>query len=236
VKTTFVMVAVLVLLAGCGKAEPENVPPVISGVADQTIVEGESFTRIFFAKHVSDADNSDDEITWSHSGSAELEVDDVDQGVLVRIPDADWNGSETIRFEACDPGGLCDTAEVVFTVMPENDAPVVYDDIVDQLIVVGETFAPIVLDGYVSDVDHSLRAIRWGSSGNNELEVNIVDRVATVTAPDASWSGSETIRFEGCDPAGGLSHSSRRGQSVPRGRFGGDASRLSTLSTAGQED
>ncbi len=160
------MVAVLVLLAGCGKAEPENVPPVISGVADQIIVEGEGFTRIFFADCVSDADNSDDEITWSHSGSIELEVDDVDRGVLVRIPDKDWNDSEMVRFEACDPGGLCDTAEVMFTVMPENDAPVVYEDMIDQLILVGEAFAPIALDGYASDVDHSLRAIRWGYSGN----------------------------------------------------------------------
>jgi L-ascorbate metabolism protein UlaG (beta-lactamase superfamily) len=201
-KIIFVILVVLVLIAGCGKAEPENYPPVISDIADQVIVEGEMFSRIFFADCVSDADNSDDEITWSHSGSVELEVSDVDQGVLVRIPDADWNGSETIQFEACDPGGLCDAAEVVFMVMPENDPPVVHDDIVDQLILVGETFAPIALDGYVSDVDHSLRAIRWGYSGNTDLEVNIVDRVATVTTPDATWSGSETIRFEGCDPAG----------------------------------
>jgi L-ascorbate metabolism protein UlaG (beta-lactamase superfamily) len=204
------LVALLILSAGCegiGPAAPspvvpDNQPPVISGIADQTVVEGERFARLFLTDHVSDADNPDDEIAWRYSGNVDLEISEVSQGVVVRVPDEDWSGSEIIRFEACDPAGLCDATRVVFTVIPENDAPVVSDDIVDRLIVVGEVFAPIALDGCVEDVDNPVDEIEWRCSGNVDLEVDIIDRVATVMVPDAAWTGSEAIQFRACDPDG----------------------------------
>ena len=40
----------------------------------------------------------------------------------------------------------------------------------------------------------------WTYSGNTDLSVSIVDRVATITTPDADWNGSETITFRATDP------------------------------------
>ncbi len=75
---------------------PVNQAPVVSGIPDQTINEGESFTTINLDDYVSDVDNTDAEIVWSYSGNSQLTVDITNRVATVTIPDADWNGSETI--------------------------------------------------------------------------------------------------------------------------------------------
>ena len=64
----------------------------------------------------------------------------------------------------------------------------------------GSTFATINLDDYVSDLDNTDAEMTWTASGNTELTVAIVDRVATITIPDIDWNGSETITFRATDP------------------------------------
>jgi len=88
-----------------------------------------------------------------------------------------------------------------------NDAPVV-SDIPDQNILEGQSFASINLDDYVSDPDNSDDEMTWTYSGNTELMVSIVDRVAAISVPHSEWSGSESIWFKACDP-GGLCDSSQ---------------------------
>jgi len=84
-----------------------------------------------------------------------------------------------------------------------NNAPIV-SDIPDQVIEEAMQFSPIGLDAYVSDSDNPDGEMIWTYSGNVELSVTIVDRVATVTTPGEDWNGSETITFTATDP-GGLS-------------------------------
>ena len=70
-----------------------------------------------------------------HAITAAL-VDDVDHGVLnlqadgsfTYAPDANWSGTDTFTYEACDPAALCDTATVTITVGAVNDAPVAAAD------------------------------------------------------------------------------------------------------------
>jgi len=83
--------------------------------------------------------------------------------------------------------------------VPPNEPPVV-SDIPDQTIGQGDTFDLINLDDYVDDPDDPDEDINWTYLGNVDLLVDITDRVATVTAPDPGWSGSETIWFKACDP------------------------------------
>ncbi len=63
-----------------------------------------------------------------------------------------------------------------------NDAPVV-TNIPNQTIAEGGTFATINLDNYVSDVDNTDAEMTWTYSGNTQLTVSIVNRVATITTP-----------------------------------------------------
>jgi hypothetical protein len=79
------------------------------------------------------------------------------------------------------------------------NAPIV-TNIPNQTIAEGDSFTPIILDSYVSDVDNTDAEMDWSYSGNTALSVSIVDRVATITTPDADWNGSETIIFRATDP------------------------------------
>ncbi len=185
---------------------PVNDPPVVSDIPDQTIEEGQSFASFDLDDYVSDPDNDDAELSWTYSGNVDLtvEIDANTHVCTVSVPDANWNGSETITFTATDPGGLSDSDPATFTVTPVNDPPVV-SDIPDQTIDEGGQFVQIVLDDYVSDPDNADSELSWSYTGNHELLVSIdANRVATVSPPDSNWNGSETITFTATDP-GGLS-------------------------------
>jgi len=173
--------------------------PVVTDIPNQTIAEGASFATINLDGYVSDGDNTDTEMTWSYTGNTELTVSIVDRIATISVPNADWNGSETITFRATDPGALFGEDGAAFTVTAVPDAPVV-SGIPDQTIAMGGSFATVSLDGYVSDVDSADADMVWTYSGNSQLTVSIVDRVATISVPNADWNGSETITFRATDP------------------------------------
>ena len=182
-----------------GQAVAPNMPPVVSDIPDQTIAEGASFTTINLDNYVSDVDNTDAEMTWSYTGNTDLGVSITNRVATISVPNADWNGSETITFRATDPGALYDEDAATFTVTAVNDAPQV-SDIPDQTIAEGGSFTTINLDNYVSDVDNTDAEMTWSASGNIALGVSIVNRVATITIPGPDWNGSETITFRATDP------------------------------------
>ena len=150
--------------------------------------------------YVTDVDNADAEITWTYSGNTQLSVSILSRVATITIPNADWNGAETITFRAADPGGLFDTDAATFTVTAVNDPPVV-DDIPNQSIAEGGTFTSISLDNYVSDPDNADSQLIWSYSGNNDLIVSISpSRIATIATPNPDWNGVRTITFRATDP------------------------------------
>ncbi|MCF6270537.1 MAG: tandem-95 repeat protein [Melioribacteraceae bacterium] len=176
--------------------------PVVSDIPDQTVTEGGSFASINLDDFVTDADNLDSEITWSYSGNTELIVAiDGSRVATITAPNQDWNGSETITFTATDPTNQSDSDDAVFTVNSVDDNPVVAD-IPDQTIAEGSNFTTIQLDNFVTDADNPDSEITWSYSGNTELIIAIDgNRVATITAPNQDWFGSETINFTATDPS-----------------------------------
>jgi L-ascorbate metabolism protein UlaG (beta-lactamase superfamily)/pimeloyl-ACP methyl ester carboxylesterase len=181
---------------------PNNAAPVISGLSDQSIADGERFPDFKLDDYVTDSNHSDDEITWSFAGNVELEprIVNVKGEFSVQVPDADWTGSETILLTACDPEGLCDAVEVIFSVNDENDAPVVQME--DQAVLPGDSFTAIALDECVQDVDHAPDEIAWSFAGGEELDLDVADGVLMVSASDETWRGSETVQFQACDAGG----------------------------------
>ena len=178
-----------------------NDAPVVSDIPSQTIAEGSTFTTINLDDYVTDIDNTDAQMTWTYSGNSDLTVSIVTRVAAISIPSVDWNGAETITFKATDPGGLWDDDAATFTVTAVNDAPVV-SGIPDQTIAEGSTFTTINLDNYVTDVDNTDAQMTWTYSGNDQLTVSIVNRIATITIPSVDWYGTETITFNATDPSG----------------------------------
>jgi len=173
---------------------------VVGDIPDQTVAEGDEFLTIHLDDYVSDADDGDEEMTWTYAGNTELSVVIADRVATIGIPHPDWSGSETITFTATDPGLSSDSDGATFTVAAVNDAPVV-GDIPDQTVAEGDAFLTINLDDYVSDVDNGDAEMTWTYAGNAELTVSIGgNRVATIAIPDPDWSGSETVTFTATDP------------------------------------
>ena len=77
-----------------------NDPPVVSGIPDQTIEEGESFVTINLDSYVTDVEDVPADMSWLASGNVDLTVDITARVATISIPYADWYGSETITFEA----------------------------------------------------------------------------------------------------------------------------------------
>ncbi len=171
-----------------------NTAPVVSDIPTQHLLEGDPFTPINLDDYVEDAESPDDQITWTYSGNVELSVSIVDRVATVTPPDENWNGTELITFRATDPGGLWDEDGAYFWLDPVNDPPFL-DDIPNQYLMEGDSFAQINLDDYVEDDETPDESIIWSYYGNVELLVDITDRVATITAPDPDWYGLETITF-----------------------------------------
>jgi hypothetical protein len=85
-------------------------------------------------------------------------------------------------------------------VTTNGEVPPTVLDIPDQTINEGENFQSIVLDNYVTDPVYSPEQITWTSFGAMELEVTIVNRVATISTPYENWFGDETITFRATNP------------------------------------
>ncbi|KPK92971.1 MAG: hypothetical protein AMJ88_09345 [Anaerolineae bacterium SM23_ 63] len=179
---------------------PEGNAPGIINLEDQSISDGERFPKLKLEEFVTDEDHTAEEIDWDISGNDELEVVFVSGNLYVTLPHAEWTGSETLRFEVCDPEDLCDAKEVVFTVRAENDAPVV--NIFGQIIMPGETFAEIDLDEVVHDEDNEFDELTFNVNGEVDLSVTFDEEVVSIELPEAEWIGKETIHFEACDPEG----------------------------------
>ena len=185
----------------------ENDPPVVSGIPDQQVSEGESFLTIALDDYAADVDNADSEISWQTTNAVDLTVAiDANRTATIAAPDANWHGSEIIVFTATDPGGLSDSDTAAFSISNVNDAPVI-SDISSQTIAEGDTFTAIMLDNFVSDLDNTVDQLSWQVLNAADLSVIIdVNRIATMTPPDSNWHGSELLTFIVSDP-GGLSDS-----------------------------
>jgi hypothetical protein len=180
---------------------PVNDPPDVSDIPGQEEAEGTPLVTINLDDYVADADDADNTITWTTTGQSNLSVDISGRVATITPNDENWNGSETIAFQAEDPDGETDSDEATFTFTPVNDPPVV-TNIMNQEIAEGKTFASIVLDDYVSDVDNDVSTITWTATGQVNLAVDITGRVATITVNEPEWNGIESITFTAEDPLG----------------------------------
>ncbi|HHF3072493.1 TPA: tandem-95 repeat protein, partial [Vibrio diabolicus] len=125
---------------------------------------------------------------------------EVVNGKLVFTPAENFNGDAEITYTVTD-GSLTDQATVNVTVNAVNDTPAVESSIADQTL--AEDFMPYTIDlnTAFSDVDNADGDLTFSVSGNSNIQVAIVNGIATIT-PTADWNGSEILTFTATDPSG----------------------------------
>ncbi|MBL7023532.1 MAG: hypothetical protein ISR90_05725, partial [Candidatus Marinimicrobia bacterium] len=154
--------------------DPNDNPPVLSGIDDQTIEVGELFQVIDLDDFLTEYDGN--EIIWGYSGNDDLSININEYSLAtIIIPTDNWKGTETIVFTATDntDNEYSDSDEAIFTVVdPDDDSPIVVG-IPDQTIDEGLEFEMFDLDDYLIEYDGD--EMIWTVTGYSELLVEIDD-------------------------------------------------------------
>ncbi|HHF0545050.1 TPA: tandem-95 repeat protein, partial [Vibrio alginolyticus] len=176
---------------------PVNDAPVATN--DTAITDEDTPVTINVLPNDTDIDGDTLSIQSASVPEAQGTVEIVD-GKLVFTPAENFHGDAEITYTVTD-GALTDQATVNVTVNAVNDAPVVESNLADQTL--AEDFTPysIDLNTAFSDVDNVDGELSFSVSGNSNIQVAIVNGIATFT-PTADWNGSETLTFTATDPSG----------------------------------
>ncbi|WP_425264557.1 tandem-95 repeat protein [Vibrio parahaemolyticus] len=170
-------------------------------VAKDDIATTQEDTAVTIDVLPNDTDVDGDKLSIQSASVPEAQgkVEIVD-GKLVFTPAENFNGDAEITYTLTD-GALTDQATVKVTVNAVNDTPVVESNIADQAL--AEDFTPYTIDlnTAFSDVDNVDGELTFSVSGNSNIQVAIVNGIATIT-PTADWNGSETLTFTATDPSG----------------------------------
>ncbi|QIR97678.1 tandem-95 repeat protein [Vibrio diabolicus] len=166
---------------------------------DATITEEDTSVTIDVLPNDTDIDGDTLSIESASVPSDQGQVEIID-GKLVFTPTENFNGDAEITYTVTD-GSLADQATVKVTVNAVNDTPVVESSIANQTL--AEDFTPYTIDlnTAFSDVDNVDGELSFSVSGNSNIQVAIVNGIATFT-PTADWNGSEILTFTATDPSG----------------------------------
>ncbi len=185
---------------------PVNDAPIIKVDAVESITEDAVNTDTVVATlTVRDTDTPEDQLTVSLENNS--------NGYFVLVGDEvklTQAGVDAVNNDELNLKGLTISASVSDGVNPTasdsdslvvnrvNDAPTVENAIADQVLSEDFDAYTIDLNEVFKDSDSSLE---FSVSGNNSIQISIVNGVATIT-PTADWNGKEAITFTAKDPSG----------------------------------
>ncbi|WP_299692465.1 Ig-like domain-containing protein [uncultured Tateyamaria sp.] len=170
-----------------------------SPVAEDDTAETDEDTPVTISVLDNDSDPDGDPLSVvsatvpPEQGTVEIVNDE-----LVFTPADDFNGEATITYTITDGNGLNDTADVVVTVNPVNDAPVTVDDVAET-----DEDTPVTIDPLANDSDPDgdpLEISGTPTADNGTVTVN-PDGTIEYT-PDADFNGTDTITYIATDPNG----------------------------------
>ncbi|MDF5417531.1 tandem-95 repeat protein, partial [Vibrio parahaemolyticus] len=185
---------------------PVNDAPIIKVEAVESITEDAVNTDTVVATlTVRDTDTPEDQLTVSLENNS--------NGYFVLVGDEvklTQAGVDAVNNDELNLKDLTISASVSDGVNPTandsdslvvnrvNDAPTVENAIAGQVLSEDFDAYTIDLNEVFKDSDSSLE---FSVSGNNSIQISIVNGVATIT-PTADWNGSEALTFTATDPSG----------------------------------
>jgi gliding motility-associated-like protein len=190
---------------------PVNDVPVLVGAEPVEVTTPED-TELEICLDLFDVDLDSIFLTEFVNGPLNGSISDIPSAdsCFIYIPDADWNGVDTVDIVFCDNGipELCDTATVIITVTPVNDDPVITDGegvaIEEQEEATDEdTELTICLDVFDVDLDDlDVTEVFDGPANGTISGLNDSDTCFVYT-PDENWFGTDSMEVVVCDGNGG---------------------------------
>jgi glycerol uptake facilitator-like aquaporin len=166
---------------------------------DEAMTAEDSATAILVLNNDSDVDADDltiSNVTVPAHGTAVLNAD----GSILYTPAANFNGEDSFNYTLSDESGLVDTALVMVTVTPVNDAPFAFDDTAS--VDANNAVVIPVLDND-SDGDGDVLVVDSITQPANGTAVTNPDNTITYI-PDSGFSGVDTFTYTISDGNGGI--------------------------------
>lgn len=171
-----------------------NDVPSITGQKTMTVEEDNSIKITIDHLVIQDSDNTPAQMSLV-IGTGENYT--VSAGNIVN-PSNNYNGELIVPVTVNDGIAVSQSYNASVTVTPVNDQPVI-SNFPDQVIDEDSVFAVIQLGEYIQDMETPDDRINWTFTGNDTLQVTIIDQIATVTSPGTDWTGNDTIVFTATD-------------------------------------
>ncbi|MCC7502046.1 MAG: tandem-95 repeat protein, partial [Flavobacteriales bacterium] len=155
----------------------------------------------------SDPDNTNVQLTWTitagGTAAANGTLSMTTGGAFTYAPNANFNGTVSFTYQACDPSSACDPATVSITVTAVNDAPVAGDDAFTTNEDV--SLANQSLTANDSDPDNAGAQLTWSLVNGGTAAVNgilTVNAAGTFSfAPNTNYNGTVSFTYQVCDPS-----------------------------------
>jgi len=170
-----------------------NDPPSITGGAEPLSLSLMEDSSLSYDLNHTDPDGYDT-ASWSLSSEASSGTASMDAGtgILSYVPNADFSGSDRVTVLLTDGGGLTDSLEVVLTVNPVNDAPV---------IVQGDGPLPyfpfedtnFTIDLNATDVDGDVLSWSIASDPSHGVASVVPGTGEVLYTPNTNYEGNDSI-------------------------------------------
>lgn len=171
---------------------PGQSSPVISGLPDIEFDENGSDNSLDLDDYVTDADNTDAEMTWTYTGNTNVLISIDSDNVVTFTATPDWNGQEDITFRVTDPDGNFDEQTIEVEVNPVS-TPTVWQTLSDQTIDEDSASGTVVYANVASKVNSANINV---ASSNTHFTVEMSGNDLILTNIDANWYGFEIITLE----------------------------------------
>ncbi|GIU07693.1 hypothetical protein TUM4445_13510 [Shewanella sp. MBTL60-112-B2] len=164
--------------------------------ADSALIDEDSSLNYAVLNNDNDIESQPLTVTLiqANHGQASVETD----GSITYIPDADFNGTDTINYTIDDGHGGQDSAQLIITVSGVNDDPVAVNDSVNLDEDSSITIPVLVND---SDIDGDRLTVTAQSTPNGAVSVTAYGLVQYT--PNANFNGSDSLSYTISDGNGG---------------------------------
>lgn len=176
---------------------PVNLPPEAAAGDDLSGLEQTTITVSGFAE---DPDGTVASVEWTQLGGTPATIATPGQAsTAVTLPDVLDSQVLTLRFTATDDEGATASDDVVITVIPQNQPPIV-DAGAGQSVLVNAT---VTLTGSAVDADGTVVAFQWRQTAGPTVALsNANGAVASFRAPIATNDYRLTFELKAIDDAG----------------------------------
>ncbi|MEP4290868.1 MAG: tandem-95 repeat protein, partial [Rhizobiaceae bacterium] len=175
-----------------------NDDPVAAAIPDSGTNEDTNLNNIDVLSYVTDVDGDTVTVTGASAANGSVTVNG--DGTLNYIPNANYNGTDTITFNLDDGNGGTSVGSLDVIVAPVNDDP----DAGSPPLSTGiedTTLSNIDVLSYASDIDGDVLSVSTASAGNGTVTINPDGTLNYV--PDADYNGLDTISYTVDDGNGG---------------------------------